>query len=116
MLIVGVALNVAVWWIAADVVEHVDSPGADARVLGFQMFATLTAWYAQALRADGEAICSETNAHLLATRSLLEESARDHERLRLARELHDVAGHKLTALKLNLTALERNGDAGSKLR
>src|SRR5262249_8850775 len=48
------------------------------------------------------------------TRSLLEESARDHERLRLARELHDVAGHKLTALKLNLTALQReSGGRGS---
>jgi len=49
------------------------------------------------------------NAHLLATRSLLDESARDSERLKLARELHDVAGHKLTALKLNLTALQREG-------
>ena len=30
---------------------------------------------------------------------------RDAERLRVARELHDVAGHKLTAMKLNLRAL-----------
>ena len=58
----------------------------------------------------------QTNAHLLATRSLLEESARDHERLRLARELHDVAGHKLTALKLNLTALERSDDPAHSRR
>ena len=72
------------------------------------MFATLTAWYSR--RADEtSAQLRETNAHLMATRSLLEESARDHERLRLARELHDVAGHKLTALKLNLTALQREG-------
>jgi signal transduction histidine kinase len=45
------------------------------------------------------------NAELLTSRTLLAESARDAERLRLSRELHDVAGHSLTALKLNLRAL-----------
>jgi len=48
------------------------------------------------------------NADLLATRGLLAESARDAERLRVARELHDIAGHKLTALKLNLAVLVRD--------
>jgi signal transduction histidine kinase len=80
---------------------------------GFQMFAALTAWYAKRAEQTANAL-RETNAHLLATRSLLEESARDRERLRLARELHDVAGHKLTALKLNLAALERNSDAATQ--
>ncbi|HWT16247.1 MAG TPA: histidine kinase, partial [Patescibacteria group bacterium] len=46
-------------------------------------------------------------AELVATRTLLAEGARDQERLRLSRELHDVAGHKLTALKLNLRALQQ---------
>ena len=48
------------------------------------------------------------NADLIATRGLLAESARDAERVRIARELHDIAGHKLTALKLNLAALVRD--------
>jgi signal transduction histidine kinase len=87
-----------------------DRPEADLLIyVGFQIFAAVTVWYAR--RAKATAL-RETNAHLLATRSLLEESARDHERLRLARELHDVAGHKLTALKLNLSMLERNCGAG----
>jgi signal transduction histidine kinase len=74
--------------------------------LGFQGFAGLTGWYAKdAARSRDE--LAQVNAHLLATRSLLEESARDGERLRLARELHDVAGHKLTALKLQLALLVR---------
>ncbi len=74
---------------------------------GFQIFAATTALYAQrAERARDE--LAQVNAHLLATHSLLEESARDRERLRLARELHDVAGHKLTALKLQLALLARD--------
>jgi signal transduction histidine kinase len=106
--VVAVLLNVGLWWICRFVWD-IESPW---RILiaymAFQLFALLTAWYAR--RADDTARqLRETNAHLLATRSLLEESARDHERLRLARELHDVAGHKLTALKLNLTALQRTG-------
>jgi signal transduction histidine kinase len=109
--LIGVAIgtNVALWAISVYV-WHIN--GAWRLILaygGFQLFAALTAWYSR--RADETAAqLRETNAHLMATRSLLEESARDHERLRLARELHDVAGHKLTALKLNLTALQR--DAG----
>jgi len=48
------------------------------------------------------------NAELIGTRTLLDASARDSERLRISRELHDVAGHKLTALKLNLKVLQRD--------
>lgn len=42
------------------------------------------------------------NAELRATRLLLAESARINERTRIARELHDLLGHHLTALSLNL--------------
>lgn len=48
------------------------------------------------------------NAELLTSRSLLAAHSRDQERLRLSRELHDVAGHGLTALKLNLAVLARD--------
>lgn len=77
--------------------------------IGFQMFAVLVMRYA--IRAEDMAEdLKSVNARLLATRSLLSETARDQERLRLSRELHDVAGHKLTALKLNLRALARRLD------
>ena len=45
---------------------------------------------------------SVINAELRATRQLVAESSRSEERLRIARELHDLAGHHLTALTLNL--------------
>ena len=71
---------------------------------GFQAFAALTAHYAMSAERARDALVL-VNADLLATRALFADSARDAERLRVARELHDVAGHKLTALTLNLRAL-----------
>ncbi|WP_045757851.1 sensor histidine kinase [Xanthomonas albilineans] len=44
----------------------------------------------------------QLNAELRATRALLAESARVNERTRISRELHDLLGHHLTALSLNL--------------
>ncbi len=57
-----------------------------------------------------------TNAELMTTRLLLAESVRDQERLRMSRELHDVAGHGLTALKLNLGVLARDGQQSDSER
>lgn len=76
----------------------------------FQAFAALLLHYArqaESMAGDLRAV----NAHLLATRYLLDEAVRDQERLRLSRELHDVAGHKLTALKMNLRQLERQASS-----
>jgi signal transduction histidine kinase len=74
--------------------------------LGFQAFAVLVASYAKKLeQARDEAL--KTNAQLLATRALLAQGSRADERLNLSRELHDVTGHKLTALKLQLALLAR---------
>lgn len=74
---------------------------------GFQAFAALTGHYADTRERAREHL-AQVNAELLATRRLLEESARAGERLKLSRELHDVAGHTLTALKLNLARLARD--------
>jgi signal transduction histidine kinase len=45
---------------------------------------------------------ADANAELRATRALLEETSRARERTRISRELHDVLGHDLTALGLQL--------------
>lgn len=75
----------------------------------FQVFALMMGHYAhRAEQASAE--LTAVNAHLLATRHLLAEGVRDGERLRLSRELHDVAGHALTALKLHLELAVRLPD------
>jgi len=45
---------------------------------------------------------ARVNSELRATQSLLAENTRIAERVRIARELHDLVGHHLTALTLNL--------------
>jgi signal transduction histidine kinase len=45
---------------------------------------------------------ADANTELKAARALLEETSRARERTRIARELHDVLGHDLTALGLQL--------------
>lgn len=69
--------------------------------IGFQCFAAITV-RAMAEAEQARDAAQRINAELLATRALLAEGARAEERLHLSRELHDVAGHKLTALKLQL--------------
>jgi signal transduction histidine kinase len=75
--------------------------------MSFQGFAAMTSWYAFTAEQSRDRLAA-INAELIGTRTLLDASARDSERLRISRELHDVAGHKLTALKLNLKVLQRN--------
>ena len=99
-------VNAAVYWIVRDL-WHVGTPAFSTLLnASFQLFAISAAWYAVSAERARDALAL-VNADLLATRSLLADRARDSERLRLSRELHDVAGHKLTALKLNLSVLRR---------
>jgi signal transduction histidine kinase len=102
-----VATNIALYWLTRHLWGMQSPLVMVAIYASFQLFAMLTAWYAVTAQRSRDELAA-VNADLLATRTLLAESARDSERLRLSRELHDVAGHKLTALKLNLAVLGRD--------
>lgn len=69
----------------------------------FQLFALSTSQRAiseRKLRKETGAL----NLELVATRELLAQSSAEGERLRIARDLHDILGHHMTALILNLEA------------
>ena len=68
---------------------------------GFSVFVFATSLIARQ-QADAREEQRRLNAELRATRLLLAESARVNERTRISRELHDLLGHHLTALSLNL--------------
>ncbi len=72
-----------------------------AMYIGYSSFTFVTGFVAkqQALAREDQ---RRLNAELRATRVLLAESSRMSERLRISRELHDLLGHHLTALSLNL--------------
>ena len=70
----------------------------------FELFAAFVSRAAYAAQESRRELL-RTNRELQAARALVTEGVRVQERLRLSRELHDIAGHKLTALKLHL-ALE----------
>lgn len=68
---------------------------------GFSGFVFVTSLVARQ-QAQAREEQRRLNAELRATRALLADSARINERTRISRELHDLLGHHLTALSLNL--------------
>jgi len=69
--------------------------------LGFSAFTYVTSLVAKQ-QTDSREEQRRLNSELRATRTLLTESSRIAERMRISRELHDLVGHHLTALSLNL--------------
>lgn len=82
----------------------------------FHLFALLmvrTTAAAEAARDRAEFL----NRELISTQHLLSEASRHSERTRIARDLHDLLGHHLTALSINLQIAERlaDGEAREKI-
>ncbi|MBB1061382.1 sensor histidine kinase [Marilutibacter spongiae] len=103
---VGVAWLVLSQLIIVPVYIRLDLPVFEAVMqsvlyAGFSGFVFVTSLVArqQSLAREEQ---RQLNAELRATRALLAESARVNERTRISRELHDLLGHHLTALSLNL--------------
>ncbi|WP_341358250.1 sensor histidine kinase [Georgenia sp. M64] len=69
--------------------------------LAFQVFTALVV-VGTRREAAARAELAATHADLRAATALLATSSRNDERLRIARDLHDVLGHQLTALALEL--------------
>jgi signal transduction histidine kinase len=72
---------------------------------GFQFFA-LSSSFARVSERSARENVEQLNQKLQATRILLAQSSRQEERVRIARDLHDVLGHQLTALNLQLEILQ----------
>jgi len=77
--------------------------------LGISALAFFTSLVAKQQTEEREAQ-RRLNSELRATRALLAESTRIAERMRIARELHDLIGHHLTALSLNLEVASHLGN------
>jgi signal transduction histidine kinase len=60
---------------------------------------------------------NQLNRELLATHSLLRQASQQAERVRIARNIHDLLGHHLTALTINLQVASRivEGEAKEKV-
>ena len=69
--------------------------------LGISLFAFMSSVVALRQHAARDEL-RKVNSELHATQALLAENTRIAERVRIARELHDLVGHHLTALTLNL--------------
>jgi signal transduction histidine kinase len=69
--------------------------------LGISLFAFMSSVVALRQHAARDEL-RKVNSELRATQALLTDNTRIAERVRIARELHDLVGHHLTALTLNL--------------
>jgi two-component system sensor histidine kinase DesK len=109
------SLNVAIWILAFTIVTFIASIafyyGDELGPLGITIVAILASgFYVFTLVHSHNAVREKElrqealalNSELMATRELLAQTSRQTERLRIARNIHDLLGHQLTGLILNL--------------
>ncbi|NND45264.1 MAG: sensor histidine kinase [Xanthomonadales bacterium] len=94
-------------------VELTDAALTAGVFLGVSLFAFVSS--VAALRQhEARDQLRKVNSELRATQALLTENTRMAERVRIARELHDLVGHHLTALTLNLEVVTHLVDGKAK--
>ncbi len=100
-----VSISVVAFFIITGYVWH-NSPPFFMILLyvAFQLF-SLFVTAAKVSERQAREHLEQVNQQLQATRILLAQSSREEERLRIARDLHDILGHQLTALSLQLEIL-----------
>jgi signal transduction histidine kinase len=98
-----IAQNVLLWFTLSRIpeVSLSDASMGAGLFLGISLFAFMSSVVVLRQIAVRDEL-RRVNSELRATQSLLEENTRIAERVRIARELHDLVGHHLTALTLNL--------------
>jgi signal transduction histidine kinase len=77
--------------------------------VGFSLFSYIISLVARRQQNAKEEL-RKLNSELRATQVLLSDSSRINERLRISRELHDLLGHHLTALSMNLEVASHLAD------
>jgi signal transduction histidine kinase len=95
--------SLAMGWIYAQIVPAWEAQAYIAVYLGFQAFAHIVVRAALS-EAKAREDLARTHDELRAKEALLVESQRLAERARIGRDLHDVLGHHLAAMSLNLEA------------
>src|SRR5450631_4022573 len=117
------AFLLPLWAAVSLVVASLSSGGAAANDWAsavmyavFQVFAVLMAATSLRERRLHEEL-AETNEELARAQGRLAESSRVAERLRISRDLHDLVGHQLSALALNLEVASHlaTGPAGESV-
>jgi signal transduction histidine kinase len=101
------------------VIVHINGGPAVTFTLAYFSFSlfALSAMHIAHSEMEARRKLAETNAELQMTTELLEISSRTSERLRIARDLHDLLGHHLTALSINLEVASHltTGDAREQI-
>lgn len=99
--IVITLLVIIVWFSISHIRWNQDVLFSAMLYASFHLFSILMMHHAKTSeRATAEAL--RLNAELMSTRQLLTEVSKQSERTRIARDLHDLLGHHLTALIINL--------------
>ncbi len=79
-------------------------------LIALQAFA-ITSSIAKQREITAQKTLSRSNSELLAARALIAQQTQTEERLRIAGDLHDSIGHRLTALQLQLEVLSHEAPA-----